>query len=82
MIYNATIEGDLERLPISSFSRRFCSRHKVTFFPLGNADCCRIDSEGGKKIHADCYGKAEAAVWTKETMKRSGIVSARVLLAI
>ena len=23
--------------------------HKMTFFPLGNADCCRIDLEGGKK---------------------------------
>jgi hypothetical protein len=23
--------------------------HKVKFFPLGNADCCRIDTEVGKK---------------------------------
>ena len=27
--------------------------HKVTFFPLGNADSCRIDSEAGKKILFD-----------------------------
>jgi hypothetical protein len=27
--------------------------HKVTFFPLGNADCCRIDLECGKKILFD-----------------------------
>jgi hypothetical protein len=27
--------------------------HKLTFFPLGNADCCRIDLEGGHKILFD-----------------------------
>jgi|MTBAKSStandDraft_1061840.scaffolds.fasta_scaffold22515_2 hypothetical protein len=27
--------------------------HKVTFFPLGNADTCRIDLEGGKKLLFD-----------------------------
>jgi hypothetical protein len=27
--------------------------HKLTFFPLGNADCCRNDSEAGKKILFD-----------------------------
>jgi hypothetical protein len=27
--------------------------HKVTIFPLGNADCCRIDLECGKKILFD-----------------------------
>ena len=27
--------------------------HKMTFFPLGNADCCRIDLECGKKILFD-----------------------------
>jgi len=27
--------------------------HKITLFPLGNADCCRIDLEGGKKILFD-----------------------------
>jgi hypothetical protein len=27
--------------------------HKVTFFPLGNADSCRIDLSGGKKILFD-----------------------------
>jgi len=27
--------------------------HKLTFFPLGNADCCRIDLECGKKILFD-----------------------------
>ena len=27
--------------------------HKLTFFPLGNADCCRIDLAGGKKILFD-----------------------------
>lgn len=34
--------------------------HKLTFFPLGNADCCRIDMESGKQILLDfadvkCY---------------------------
>jgi hypothetical protein len=34
--------------------------HKLTFFPLGNADCCRIDLESGKQILLDyadmkCY---------------------------
>jgi len=30
--------------------------HKMTFFRLGNADCCRIDLECGKKIiFGDCY---------------------------
>src|SRR5512139_4093461 len=38
--------------------------HKVTFFPLGNADCCRIDlSDGkGKKLlfdYADCRDPAD-----------------------
>ena len=31
--------------------------HKLTFFPLGNADCCRIDLENGKNIlfdYANC----------------------------
>ena len=27
--------------------------HKLTFFPLGNADCCRIDLSNGKKILFD-----------------------------
>ena len=27
--------------------------HKINFFPLGNADCCRIDLECGKKILFD-----------------------------
>ena len=27
--------------------------HKITFFPLGNADCCRIDSSAGKKFLFD-----------------------------
>jgi len=27
--------------------------HKLRFFPLGNADCCRIDLEGGEKILFD-----------------------------
>jgi hypothetical protein len=27
--------------------------HKLTFFPLGNADCCRIDLESGKQILLD-----------------------------
>ncbi len=27
--------------------------HKMTFYPLGNADCCRIDLECGKKILFD-----------------------------
>ena len=28
--------------------------HKINFFPLGNADCCRIDLDGGQKILFDC----------------------------
>lgn len=27
--------------------------HKITFFPLGNADCCRIDLENGRKLLFD-----------------------------
>ena len=27
--------------------------HRMTFFPLGNADCCRIDVDGGRKILFD-----------------------------
>lgn len=27
--------------------------HKITFFPLGNADCCRIDTTNGKKLLFD-----------------------------
>jgi len=27
--------------------------HKLTFFPLGNADCCRIDLSGGQKLLFD-----------------------------
>lgn len=27
--------------------------HKLTFFPLGNADCCRIDLQNGKKVLFD-----------------------------
>lgn len=27
---------------------------RLTFFPLGNADCCRIDLQGGQKILFDC----------------------------
>ena len=26
---------------------------KLTFFPLGNADCCRIDLEDGQKLLFD-----------------------------
>ena len=28
--------------------------HKLTIFPLGNADCCRIDLDGGEKVLFDC----------------------------
>ena len=27
---------------------------KLNFFPLGNADCCRIDLDGGEKVLFDC----------------------------
>ena len=27
--------------------------HRLTFFPLGNADCCRIDLDGGRQILLD-----------------------------
>ena len=28
--------------------------HKLSIFPLGNADCCRVDLDGGQKILFDC----------------------------
>ena len=28
--------------------------HRLSFFPLGNADCCRIDLQGGERILFDC----------------------------
>jgi hypothetical protein len=31
--------------------------HKITFFPLGNADCCRIDTSTGKKFLFDYANK-------------------------
>lgn len=31
--------------------------HKLTFFPLGNADCCRIDMDSGKQILLDYADK-------------------------
>lgn len=31
--------------------------HRLTFFPLGNADCCRIDLESGKQILIDYADK-------------------------
>jgi hypothetical protein len=33
--------------------------HKITFFPLGNADCCRIDTSGGKKFLFDYANKRD-----------------------
>ncbi len=27
--------------------------HKMTFYPLGNADCCKIDLANGKKLLFD-----------------------------
>ena len=27
--------------------------HKLTFFPLGNADCCRVDLDNGRKLLVD-----------------------------
>ena len=27
--------------------------HKLTFFPLGNADCCRMDLQDGRKLLID-----------------------------
>src|SRR6266567_4479709 len=27
--------------------------HRLTFFPLGNADCCRMDLDGGRQILLD-----------------------------
>ncbi len=27
--------------------------HKITFFPLGNADCCRLDLSDGRKMLFD-----------------------------
>lgn len=34
-------------------SRKKDKMHKATFFPLGNADTCRLDLEGGKKLLFD-----------------------------
>jgi beta-lactamase superfamily II metal-dependent hydrolase len=36
------------------------SMPKVTFFPLGNADCCRIDLKNGKKVLFDYAAKRNA----------------------
>lgn len=33
--------------------------HKLTFFPLGNADCCRIDLNGGQKLLFDYAEKRD-----------------------
>lgn len=35
--------------------------HKITFYPIGNADCCKIDLDAGKKLLFDFahYAKAE-----------------------
>jgi hypothetical protein len=33
--------------------------HKLTFFPLGNADCCRLDLNGGKKLLFDYAAKRD-----------------------
>lgn len=35
--------------------------HKITFYPIGNSDCCMIDLDGGKKLMFDFahYAKAE-----------------------
>src|SRR5690554_8013669 len=27
--------------------------HKITFYPLGNADCCKIDLDNGRKLIFD-----------------------------
>jgi len=34
--------------------------HKLTFFPLGNADCCRIDLSGGQKLLFDYAAMRDA----------------------
>lgn len=33
--------------------------HTLTFFPLGNADCCRVDLEGGEKLLFDYAAKRD-----------------------
>ena len=33
--------------------------HKITFFPLGNADCCLIDTSAGKKFLFDYANKRD-----------------------
>jgi ribonuclease BN (tRNA processing enzyme) len=49
--------------------------HKITFFPLGNADCCRIDLENGKKLlfdYANMKNKndeADLRIDLEETLK-------------
>ncbi len=35
--------------------------HKLTFFPLGNADCCRIDLSGGEKLLFDYAAVKDAS---------------------
>jgi glyoxylase-like metal-dependent hydrolase (beta-lactamase superfamily II) len=32
---------------------------RVTFFPIGNADCCRIDLVGGRKVLIDFADKRD-----------------------
>jgi len=41
------------RVPKWHFLGALQNMHKLTFFPLGNADCCRIDLEGGQEILFD-----------------------------
>lgn len=35
--------------------------HKLNIFPLGNADCCRIDLDGGERILFDCAATRDPA---------------------
>lgn len=52
MVYNEIIYWEFKSSALRK-RRFFLGMHKVTFFPLGNADCCRIDTEAGKKILFD-----------------------------
>ena len=43
--------------------------HKLTFYPLGNADCCKVDIANGKKLLFNF-----ANVRDSENKKRFGLI--------
>jgi hypothetical protein len=39
--------------PLTRIGNGWCMMPKLTFYPIGNADCCRIDLSGGEKLLFD-----------------------------